>query len=183
MINDIERRLLDGHMVTSGRRLVGHAARFGVPTRIDGEFTETIYRGAFKRSLKANPDILGVIDHDMTRLLGRTRSGTLRLREDDLGLAFEIDVPDTQTGRDVLALAERGDLGGMSFGFRVPPGGEEWNSSRSERMLRTIDLVEVSVISSFPAYPNTSVSARSRHGSERSDLSRRIALLDLGGRT
>ena len=101
-----------------GRRLEGHAAVFGVPARI-GAFTETIRPGAFRAALAGGTDVLALIDHDPSRLLGRTSSGSLRLSEDTRGLAFVIDVPDTQLGRDILALAERRDLGGMSFGFRV----------------------------------------------------------------
>ena len=59
------------------------------------------------------------MDHDAKRVLARTRSGNLRLTEDSQGLEFEISVPDTTFGADVLELAERGDLGGMSFGFVV----------------------------------------------------------------
>ncbi len=99
------------------------------------------------------------VDHNPTRLLARTRSGSLRLSEDAKGLAFAIDVPETRDGADVLALAERGDLGGMSFAFTVPAGGERWEGRRRE--LRTVELREISVVSGFPAYDGTSVQARS----------------------
>tara|TARA_R110000772_G_scaffold124792_4_gene231392 strand:- start:745 stop:1290 length:546 start_codon:yes stop_codon:yes gene_type:complete len=179
----IEHRRLDGHFTTNNRKLVGHAARFGVSARINREFTESIAAGAFRRSLTNGTDVLGVIDHDVTRLLGRTKSGTLRLREDDVGLAFEVDVPDTQQGRDILALAERGDLGGMSFSFRVPTGGERWNASRTERTLTDIDLLEISVVSSWPAYEGTSVTARAATLTDRTALARRAVALKLRGRT
>ena len=138
-----------------GRRLIGYAARFGIEARI-GDFSETIRAGAFANSL--DRDVLGLVDHDPTRLLGRTRTGTLRLQEDRQGLAFELDVPDTTLGRDVLAMAERGDLGGMSFGFTVPRGGEQWQGRQRE--LTRVDLLEVSVVHAWPAYDGTSVDAR-----------------------
>jgi phage head maturation protease len=86
------------------------------------------------------------------------------LSEDTRGLAFDLDVPDTTHGRDVLALAERGDLGGMSFGFIVGKGGEAWNGNKRE--LRAVDLKEISVVSAWPAYEGTVVSARAKrdHG-------------------
>ena len=56
-------------------------------------------------------------------------------------------MPDTQPGRDVLALAERGDLGGMSFGFTVPKDGERWRGKKRE--LVQIALREISVVSSL----------------------------------
>lgn len=178
MNTQIERRLAGPTMTASERKLYGHAALFNTPAKI-GTFSERIAPGAFDRTLATNPDILAILDHDASRLLGRTKSGTLRLRPDRLGLAFEIDVPDTQEGRDALELARRGDLGGMSFGFRVAPGGERWNASRTERTLTDIDLVEISVVSSFPAYQGTTVAARHANGG-RSDLARRVALIDLG---
>lgn len=93
----------------SGRRLVGYVARWDSPARI-GTFTETVKRGAFASSLASGDDVLALADHDATAVLGRTKSGTLNLREDENGLAFDLAVPDTQKGRDLLALAERGDL-------------------------------------------------------------------------
>ncbi len=98
------------------------------------------------------------MDHDPAKLLARTKSRTLRIAEDSKGLAFEIDLPETSLGRDVLALAERGDLGGMSFGFTVGKGGENWQGRRRE--LRAVTLHEISVVSSWPAYNGTIVSAR-----------------------
>jgi len=145
------------------RKLAGYAATFGTPADIDG-FTETIRCGAFRRSLVSGSDVLALVDHDPTRLLARTRSGTLRLSEDGRGLAFELDVPPTTLGTDVLAMAERGDLGGMSFGFRVVT--DHWPDKRT-RELRAVDLVEVSVVHSFPAYEGTSVSPRSAVGGRR----------------
>jgi HK97 family phage prohead protease len=144
---------------TRGRSLEGYAAKFGVDARIS-DFTEVIASGAFAASLKSNNDVLALVDHDPGRVLARTRSGTLKLAEDSTGLAFELSVPDTQAGKDVLALAERNDLGGMSFGFLVPQGGDTWDGDR--RTLRAIDLREISVVSSWPAYSGTVVQARSR---------------------
>jgi HK97 family phage prohead protease len=155
----IEHRAAAAEIRAAGRRLTGHAAVFGVETRI-GNFVEVVAAGAFTASLADGTDKLALVDHDPARVLARTRSGTLRLSEDQHGLAFTIEAPDTTLGRDVLALAERGDLGGMSFGFRVRPDGERWQGSRRE--LRSVDLVEVSIVSGFPAYPDTSVAARNR---------------------
>jgi hypothetical protein len=145
--------------VAGERRLTGYAATFGTRANI-GSFTEEIAAGAFRSSLAAGADILALADHDPAKVLARTRSGTLQLSEDDKGLAFDMSVPDTQAGHDVLALAQRGDLGGMSFGFMVPKGGDTW--SGNHRTLRSVDLMEISVVSAWPAYPNTVVIARSR---------------------
>ena len=144
---------------TQGRKLMGYAATFNNETRI-GSMTEVIKPGAFKASLGAKTDVLCLADHDSTKVLGRTKSGTLRLSEDARGLHYELDVPDTATGRDMLALAERNDLGGMSFGFTVPEDGQSWQGSK--RILSRVDLVEISVVSAWPAYQQTSIEARAR---------------------
>ncbi|ROO26689.1 HK97 family phage prohead protease [Salinisphaera orenii] len=138
-----------------GRTLSGYAATFGTEARI-GSFSESIRAGAFSDSLSTGRDILALVDHDATRVLGRTKTGTLKLVEDARGLQFEIDVPDTAAGRDVLTMAERGDLGGMSFGFNVTD--EHWTGERRE--LRAVDLREISVVNAWPAYAGTSIDAR-----------------------
>lgn len=158
----------------NGRRLEGYAATFNSEARI-GTFVETILPGAFRSALA--DDVLALLDHDAGKVLGRTRSGTLRLSEDSRGLAFSLDLPDTAAGRDALALAERGDLGGMSFGFNVPKGGESWTGER--RTLRTVALKEISVVSAWPAYPDTSLALRARTGATDSRR-RRLILAELG---
>ena len=143
----------------AGRKLAGYAAVFNSPAQI-GTFQETIAPGAFAASL-ADPaiDVLALVDHDPSALLGRTSSGTLRLAEDTRGLAFEVDLPDTTLAADLLALAARSDLGGMSFGFNVVR--DAWPTP-DRRILQAVDLVEISVVRAFPAYADTTVAARSR---------------------
>lgn len=143
--------------VAEGRTLTGYAAKFDTEARI-GHFVEVIRPGAFADSL--GRDILALVDHDPTRLLARSKSGTLSLQEDAQGLRYTIQLPDTQAGRDVLALAERGDLGGMSFGFTVGKEGERWEGNKRE--LRAVNLREISVVSAWPAYDGTSVAARAQ---------------------
>lgn len=167
-----ERRAAVLEIRAAGRRLEGYAATFGAEARI-GSFVETIARGAFAASLADGSDKLALVDHDPARVLARTRSKTLRLAEDDRGLRFDLDVPDTQAGHDVLELAKRGDVGGMSFGFTVRQGGEAWNGDRRE--LRAVDLREISVVLAWPAYPDTTIATRNRPPVDRLDLHRVLA--------
>lgn len=153
----IELRSIELEVRARGRRLEGYAALFDVETRI-GHLVESIAPGAFAGSLFG--DVLALVDHDLGRVLARTRSGTLRLSEDSRGLAFDLDVPATRAGNDVLALVERGDLGGTSFGFMFHKNGETWNGNK--RTLRTIDLREISVVPAWPAYEGAVVNARAR---------------------
>ncbi|HMM52981.1 MAG TPA: HK97 family phage prohead protease [Burkholderiaceae bacterium] len=153
----IERRGAAGAVSAKGRHLVGYAARFGVEARIGG-FREVIRAGAFAQSLAGERDILALVDHDPRSLLGRTRSGTLTLKEDADGLAFDLALPDTRAAADLLALAERGDLGGMSFGFVATD--DHWTGDLRE--LRSVELHEISVVQSWPAYQQTEVNVRNR---------------------
>lgn len=154
-----ERRFAAEIRAATGRRLEGYAAVFNVETKI-ADFRETIRAGAFAESLRSGEDILALADHDPGKVLARTRSKTLALAEDAKGLHFSLEAPDTQAGNDMLALAKRGDLGGGSFSFRVRPNGERWEG-RSRELL-AVELLEVSLVSAWPAYPQTEVTARSR---------------------
>lgn len=153
---DIEYRASAG-VAASGRVLSGYCAVYGQETRI-GDVTERVAAGAFTKTLGAGRDILALADHDPMRVLGRTRSGSLQLAEDAKGLHFTLTLPDTQAGRDVAALAQRGDLGGMSFGFVADD--ETWHGNTRE--LRAVTLHEISVVQAWPAYPQTTVSLRHR---------------------
>lgn len=141
-----------------GRTIGGYAAVFNSEADIGGYFREVIAPGAFKDAL--SQDVRALIDHDSGRVIGRTKAGTLRLSQDDTGLAVEIDLPDTNDGRDLGTLIERGDVSGMSFGFIVTK--QTWDETQDPplRTVEAIDLREVSVVA-FPAYDDTSIALRS----------------------
>lgn len=153
----MERRVACEWRAAGERRLIGYASVWDDVADL-GDFKEIVRRGAFEKSLAGGTDILALVDHEPSKLLGRSRTQTLKLIEDERGLAFDLRVPDTTLGRDILALAERRDLGGMSIGFRLPPDGARWNGRMRE--LVAIDLVEVSVATAWPAYNATSITAR-----------------------
>jgi HK97 family phage prohead protease len=176
MTTQLERRAAELEVRAKGRKLEGYAAVFDTRARI-ADFDELIARGAFADSLKTG-DKLALVDHSPEKVLARTRGGSLRLAEDARGLHFEIDMPNTTLANDVLALAEAGSLGGASFGFMVKR--DAWAGSL--RTLHAVDLREISIVSAWPAYPQTSVTARSAAMAGRSDLARRLALIELGGR-
>ena len=155
-LNDFEVR-----ETADGMTLTGYAARFNEPSE-PLPFIERIAPGAFKRSLRAKNDIKLLWNHDSSSVLGSTRSGTLRLYEDEMGLRVEADLPDTQAGRDAKVLIQRGDVTGFSFGFTVPANGDSWNSEGTERTLKSVRLLEVSTGVAFPAYPSTNGTAQVR---------------------
>lgn len=142
--------------LTDAGVLRGYAAVFDQPTERQRDYSgsETIARGAFAGVLGG--DVLALENHDPARLLGRTSAGTLRLSEDAHGLAFELDLPDTQLGRDVATLVKRGDLAGMSFTAQV---GEIERTAGGVVHRSFKRLVDVSVVA-LPAYAGTSVVSR-----------------------
>ncbi|MFG1241925.1 HK97 family phage prohead protease [Xanthobacter sp. V7C-4] len=168
---DIERRAFS-EVRAAGRRLEGYAATFAAVANI-GAYQERVAAGAFRKALAG--DVLALLDHDPGKVLGRTASGTLKLYEDTRGLAFVLDVADTQAGRDAIELVKRGDVGGMSFGFTVPKGGETWQGS--VRTLRKVDLREISIVSAWPAYPDTELALRARQHDADAERRRRALIL------
>jgi hypothetical protein len=83
-------------------RIVGHAAVFDqLSEKLGWGFREIIRPGAFTQTLKDKDDVRALVDHDPSKILGRTTAGTLDLREDKKGLAVDIDTPDTTVGRDI----------------------------------------------------------------------------------
>lgn len=145
----------------SGDTLAGHAAVFGQTAQIRGGY-EAVAPEAFDAVLKRGDDVVALRDHDPALLLGRLSSGTLRVRTDDVGLAFEVDLPDTAYARDVRELVRRGDLRGASFGF--VPGTDVLGHAPDGKQLRThtsvARLLDVSVVA-LPAYEGTDVVLRS----------------------
>lgn len=158
----------------AGKTIEGYAATFGNTARIS-DFNEVIAPTAFSESLATNPDILALADHDYSRVIGRTGNGSLKLSTDAKGLRFALTPPDTQAGRDAIEMVRTGTAGGLSFGFTVPAGGDEWQGET--RTLKNVVLREISIVSSFPAYHGTSASVRSRQPMTETEA--RIRILEL----
>lgn len=163
-MDGLELRFASGSSV-EGRSLYGVAAPFGAETRI-ADFREVIAPGAFTGTLADGHDVLALADHDTAKVLGRTSTGTLTLRETAAGLEYRLTLPDTTIGNDLRALAARGDLGGVSFGFRAIR--DSW--AGEVRTLHEVELQEVSIVQAWPAYPTTTVSLRNRQSGERDRL-------------
>jgi HK97 family phage prohead protease len=139
-------------------RIGGYAATFG--NEATGlNFREVIAPGAFTRTLAADNAIFLLVNHDMEQLpLASTKSGTLRLSEDSVGLRMEADLdPNNPRAVELASALSRGDVDKMSFAFTVAPGGD----TREEglRTLTDLDLYEVSVVN-LPAYDATAVGMR-----------------------
>lgn len=138
-------------------KITGYAAVFNSKTTIGGWFDEVIEPGAFARSLSENSDIRALFNHNWDNVLGRTKSGTLRLEEDEKGLKFEIELPNTSVGRDLAESMSRGDINQCSFGFWITEENWDYNVEPALRTIKEVELYEISVVS-IPAYDDTEVS-------------------------
>jgi HK97 family phage prohead protease len=160
-INDAEVRLAGDD---KKRVITGYAAVFNKPTQIGSRFQEVIRPGAFDRMLKEKQDVRALFNHDDNQVLGRSKSGTLRLSVDSKGLKYEIDPPDTSVGRDtVTVIRSRRRIDGSSFTFIAR--GQKWNETTKDgvttylREITDCDVMDVSPVT-YPAYESTSVSVR-----------------------
>lgn len=127
-----------------------------------GGFREIITPGAFRSALQSS-DVRALINHDSTLILGRAKSGTLTLQEDEKGLRASVKMPNTSYAKDLKESIERGDIDQGSFGFTLEERGQKWEKDEEGRVVRTIsevkELLDVSLVT-YPAYPDTSVAKR-----------------------
>lgn len=140
--------------------LRGYAAKFEVLSEPMWGFRERIAKGAFDDVL--GDDVRALFNHDASHVLGRTKSGTLTIAQDDTGLAYEVELPDTSSARDLIKVIERGDVDQSSFAFTVEK--DNWTEDDDGRIIRTIEkmkrLYDVSPVT-YPAYPDATVGVRS----------------------
>jgi hypothetical protein len=163
----IEQRYLSGVELRAADddsfRISGIAAAYNVKSRDLGGFVEMIAPGAFARALKEQADVKCTVNHDPSRILGRSKSGTLILSDTRAGLFFDCQLdPSQQLHNDTFSAIKRGDLDSCSFAFCVRDGGEKWSETDGLRLrtLTDVELIDVAPVC-YPAYPEgTSVSAR-----------------------
>lgn len=158
-----EIRSVSGNLhADSPGKLSGFAILYNSLSQDLGGFVEQVKPGALKRSLAQPDNIRAYVEHDPHKLLARVGSKTLELREHEKGIYFELSLPDVSYARDLGVLVQRGDIAGVSFGFRVNPNGEAWEmrDGKLTRDLIDIDLREISIVGD-PAYADTTVAVRS----------------------
>lgn len=141
--------------------LEGYIALFDSDSYDLGGFVERIKRGTFKNSLAKN-DVVCLFNHEHSQCLGRMSAGTLELVEDDKGLRLvDLKIPDTQAGRDLVVNSHFKNIKGCSFGFAIISNDVESRDGVILSTLTDVDLHEVSVGVTFPAYPEASAELRS----------------------
>lgn len=141
-----------------------------------GEYDEIIERGAIEGAdLK---DVLLFVNHDAGKIaLARSKNGnknstmSFEAKDDGLHMRAVLDIENNADARALYSAIKRGDVSGMSFAFRIKE--DDWADLDKKVPTRTIKkfsiIHEVSVVNT-PAYPQTSVSARSAQESDASPL-------------
>lgn len=146
----------------NGPILEGVPIVFDTPTTIKdifGEYAEVIRAGALDGADLS--DVRLLYNHDTSKVpLARTPR-TMTFTLDPAGLKMRAVLPDTEEGKSVYTAVKRGDLSGMSFGFKVPEDGSAFDPKTNTRTITKIEKVYEFSIVPFPAYPQTSIEARS----------------------
>lgn len=154
-MNDALRRIFTTEFrmeMTSDNRVTGHASVFNRLAPI-GQGYEEIGPNAFDEVLKRGEDVRFLLNHNPDNLLGRTRSGTLRLGTDANGLTVDDDLPETTLGHDVRILVRRGDLTGFSFGFSPDPQSDTFRAAPDGRRITTRNNIARMLDASLATYP------------------------------
>jgi len=156
-------------LILSGRPIL-----YDTPTLIkdeSGSYTEIIARGALDGADLS--DVRLLYNHDLGKVpLARTPK-TMALAVDDQGLTFEANLPETAGAKEVYEAVKRGDLSGMSFAFTVPEGGDSYDAATNTRTIRQIAKVYECSVVPYPAYPTTSIEARSERAAALTRLEAR----------
>lgn len=150
----------NGQMIISG-----YFSVFNSNYEIGPGMSESVAPGAFLSSLSG--DVRALTNHDSTLVLGRTTAGTLKLREDDVGLWGDVIInPKDSDAVNTYERVKRGDVSQCSFGFQITKEDTEIREDGSVHWtIREVNLYEVSVCT-FPAYEATNVQARSEQLAE-----------------
>lgn len=140
----------------------GYAAVYNVSTDLGCGYRESVNPAAFTRALAEKQDVRGLFNHDANMVLGRTKSGTLRLSSDNTGLHFECDLNEQDPeAMSVRAKIMRGDVDQCSFAFSCSKDSVTYNDDGTcDREIMDADLFDVSPVT-YPAYDTTSCEARS----------------------
>lgn len=148
----------------NSRQISGYAVKWEQLSQKLGwfyRFQEKFTKGAFTDSLQ-NDTQRALWNHNTDIVLGSTKNKTLTLEEDEVGLRFDINLPNSTWGNDVYESIKRGDVDGVSFGFSMQT--EEWDESDPDNVIRTVKKAKLFEVSPtpFPAYEgSTEVQARS----------------------
>ncbi|MGA7524640.1 MAG: HK97 family phage prohead protease [Acidobacteriaceae bacterium] len=155
------RKAADGSRSISGTAVVFNSKS----EDLGGGLYEVIKPGAFDQSLKDNPNVLILAQHDMSQPIATVSSGTAKVWADRKGIQYTAKLPNVSWANDLAVLIQQGIVGQNSFGFSVVPGGDSYSIQPDGTVLREVNeavLYELSIVTA-PAYASleNSVSLRS----------------------
>ncbi len=138
----------------------GYAVKFNQKSKKLGNFYEVIAPHALDGVDLS--DVKCLVDHQFSKILGRTKAGTLKLSIDSIGLKFSVEIPNTTYANDLYASIKRGDVDECSFGFKVDESNKLAQTVTRQpdgnylRIVKRIEsLAEISIVAN-PAYNATS---------------------------
>lgn len=142
--------------VRAKQRIVVAQVPYNSEADIGGAFIEHFAPGAFARSARERGDRIPLLYGHASELppIGRSQ----RLSDTSTGMVAELLIAKTDRGDEALALADDGALTGISPGFTVPQGGDQWTDGGTRRSILEAKLIELS-LTPFPAYDDARVLA------------------------
>lgn len=152
--------------------LVGYPLKWNQLSRSMGwGFKEKFKAGAFSEVLAQDFrnniafDTIALFNHNEDLILGRRSASTLEVGEDESGLYYRIEIPETTAGKDLTISVNRRDVIGSSFSFTAATDGVAWYSDPDEGEIREISKVkylwDVSPVVN-PAYAQSTVEVAQR---------------------
>ena len=135
------------------RIIEGYAALWGDRYQFD-TYYEVVSRSALDGVSLSDCRLL--FNHDKNKVLARTKSGTLKITIDSMGLKYRAQLPDTPLANEIIELMDRGDLGESSWAFSLPYEGKSWSADgKTLTIVQVTKLWDVSLVT-YPANPATS---------------------------
>ena len=157
-----------------GRHISGKAISFDTQSNDIG-FIEILHRGCISQELIDSSNIVFLYNHDYNQVIARANKGkgTLNIDLRDDGVYFDLEVPNTTMGNDLLENIRLGNITQCSFGFRYS---NEEGAYKDEKIgdvwYRNVykigELYDLSAVT-YPAYDDTYVNARMQERSKMED--------------
>lgn len=157
-----------------GRHISGKAISFDTESNDIG-FIEILHRGCITQELIDSSNIVFLYNHDYNQVIARANKGkgTLNIDLRDDGVYFDLDVPQTTMGNDLLENIRLGNITQCSFGFRYANEegaykDEKINDVWYRNVYKIGELFDLSAVT-YPAYDDTYVNARMQERSKMED--------------
>ncbi|AUH54408.1 HK97 family phage prohead protease [Listeria monocytogenes] len=177
-MNEMETRSLESVESKEENSIAGYALKYNSLSEDLGGYKEIISPNALNGVDLS--DVRALINHDRNQCIGRTKAGTLMLKNDSTGLGFVCTLPGTSFARDLKENIKAGNISQCSFKFRTTENGVSWKRSKDGDYIRTIEqfseIEEISIVT-IPAYEDTNVAVATRELANEKDYQKRLAIV------